>query len=442
MRKKNKICVIGLGYVGLTLSLHLAKKGSEVIGFDSNSKIINNLANYKTHILEKNIEKYLKNTIKNKKFTLADKIPNDCNTYIVTVGTPLKYDKKYKKFNSNLSDIKDISLKLSKIIKKNTLIIFRSTLPIGTCRNIIVEIFKENKLKVEKDYFLSFAPERTIEGNAIKELQDLPQIVSGYDKKSLKKVTVFFKNISNHVVQVKSLEAGEMIKLLNNSFRDLSFAFSNQVAMICNENGLDTNEIINSANKNYPRNHIPLASPGVGGPCLTKDPYILDEAVVNLDKKSKSIFTISRDINNKIVFNLINNIKKLLGKKIKKKILLCGLSFKGYPETKDYRGSVTLKFYEYLKNNKNYQIYLHDPLFTEKEIIRLLNTKSGSILNVSNFYDCIVIINNNNYYKKITIKQYSKALKKNGSIFDYWSLLKKNKNKLLKTNKQIRYFQL
>lgn len=441
MKKNNKVCVIGLGYVGLTLSLHLAKKGITVIGFDSNSSIIDNLSKCKTHIFEKNIETYLKASVNKKKFILSNKIPDYCDVYIVTVGTPLKYDKKLKKFISNLDDIKDISLKLSRIIKQDALIIFRSTLPIGTCRNIIIKIFSENKLKVEKDFFLSFAPERTIEGNAIKELQNLPQIVSGYGKKSLKKSTIFFKNISDHVVQVKSLEAAEMVKLLNNSFRDLSFAFSNQIAMICNQYGLNTNEIITSANYGYPRNQIPLASPGVGGPCLTKDPYILDESVIDRGEKSKSIFTISRDINNKIVKNLIFNIRNLLGNR-KKRVLLCGISFKGFPETKDYRGSVTLKFYELLRKNQNYQIYLHDPLFTHKEIKRLLNTKSGNIKEVSNYYDCIVLINNNNFYKKITFNQYTKALRKNGLIFDYWSLLRKNKSKFSKVSKKIRYFQL
>ena len=118
-----------------------------------------------------------------------------------------------------------------------------------------------------------------IEGNAIVELQDLPQVVSGFSKKSLQKVTAFFNKISRKVVKVKNLEGAEMVKLLNNSFRDLSFAFSNQIAMICDQHGLNTNEVINAANKGYPRNQIPLASPGVGGPCLTKDPYILDEVI-------------------------------------------------------------------------------------------------------------------------------------------------------------------
>lgn len=439
--KNNNVCVIGLGYVGLTLSLYLAKKNLQVSGYDSNPKVLKDLSNCKTNVVEKNIQRYLNSAVKKKKFILCNEIPDNCNTYIVAVGTPLKYDKKVKKFISNLDGIKDISFKLSKRIKRKSLVIFRSTLPIGTSRNIIDKIFRENNLKVDRDYFLSFAPERTIEGNAIVELQDLPQVVSGFSKKSLQKVSVFFNKISRKVVKVKNLEGAEMVKLLNNSFRDLSFAFSNQIAMICNQHGLNTNEIINAANKGYPRNQIPLASPGVGGPCLTKDPYILDE-VIDSDFKSKSIFTISRDINNKIVYNLIGNIKKLLGDKIKKRILLCGISFKGYPVTKDYRGSVTLKFYEILRKNKNYRIYLNDPLFGSSEIERLLKTKSGSIHGVSNFYDCIVLINNNRLYKNIKITEYAKALKKNGALFDYWSLLKKKKAEFSKINKKIKYFQL
>ena len=170
-----------------------------------------------------------------------------------------------------------------------------------------------------------------------------------------------------------------------------------------------------------------------------KDPYILDE-VADSDFKSKSIFTISRDINNKIVYNLINKIKNFLGYKYSKEY--CFVVFLKDSVTKDYRGSVTLKFYEKLEKNRKYQIYLNDPLFGNSEIERLLKTRSENIQGVSNFYDCIVLINNNKSYKNIKISQYVKAMKKNGAIFDYWSLLKNNKAKFSKLNKKIKYFQL
>ncbi len=441
MKKKYKVCVIGLGYVGLTLGLHLSKKKIKVYGYDSNKEILKNLSLGKTHIFENNIETILKKSIRNNFFQLSEKIRNDCNIYIVTVGTPLTYDKKQKKFISNLESIKDISQKLSNVIQKKSLIIFRSTLPVGTCRNIVIEILKKKKLKVEKDYFLSFAPERTVEGNAIQELQKLPQIVSGFGKKSLYLSSNFFSKISNKIVKVKSLEAAEMVKLLNNSFRDLSFAFSNQVSMICSQYNLNTNEIINNANYNYPRNQIPLASPGVGGPCLTKDPYILDESI-SKNKDTKSIFTISRDINNKIVFNLIDKINKLLGSKKTRKILLCGLSFKGYPETKDYRGSITLVFFQFLKKNKNFKVFIHDPLFNSLEIKKLLGVESENFGKIKNEYDCIIIMNNNRFYKNTKPNIYANLLKKDGLIFDYWSSLKNKFKKIKKLKKNSKYFEL
>ena len=416
MQKKYKVCIIGLGYVGLTLGLHLSKKKVKVYGYDSNKDVYKNLSLGKTHIFENNLENILKESLKKKFFQLSEKIRNDCNVYIITVGTPLIYDKKKEKFISNLDSVKNITQKLADVIPKKSLIIFRSTLPVGTCRNIVVDIFKKKKLLVEKDYFLSFAPERTVEGNAIQELQELPQIISGFGKRSLLLSSNFFNKISNKIVKVKSLEAAEMVKLLNNSFRDLSFAFSNQVSMICHEHNLNTNEIINNANDNYPRNQIPLASPGVGGPCLTKDPYILDESI-SKNKDTKSIFTISRDINNKIVFNLVSRINKLLGSKQKRKILLCGLSFKGYPETKDYRGSITLIFFQLLKKNTKYQVFIHDPLFNPQEIKKLLGINSENFKKNENEYDCIIIMNNNKFYKNTNPKVYANLLKKKWYYF-------------------------
>ena len=133
------------------------------------------------------------------------------------------------------------------------------------------------------DFFVSFAPERTEEGNAMKELTTLPQIIGGFDEISIKKTKFIFEKITNNIVILDNFEEAEMVKLLNNSFRDYVFAFSNQVTRIANNYNLDIINVINSANYKYPRNPIPLPSPGVGGPCLTKDPYIFENSVKNFD---------------------------------------------------------------------------------------------------------------------------------------------------------------
>ena len=199
--------------------------------------------------------------------------------------------------------------------------------------------------------------------------------------------------------------------------------------MICSKYNLNSNKIIQSANKNYPRNQIAKPSPGVGGPCLTKDPYILEESI--LQKKNKSLFSISRDINNKIVYELIKKIILKFKCKNKKNLLICGLDFKGYPQTKDYRGSISLVFFEKLNKIKNLNVKIHDPLFSQDEINKLLNVDSENFKKTSNYYDCVIILNNNKFYKNLNFKKLAKILKDNALIYDYWSLISESKIKKL-----------
>lgn len=423
------ICIIGLGYVGLTLSLALAKKGYKVYGYDSNQNTINKLRNGESHIFEKDIDLYLKKYL-NKNFFLLEKLNDKFMTYIVTVGTPVRYNNNRKKYVSDLSHVKNISIQLSNIIKKNTLIIFRSTLPVGTTRKKIIPIFKKKNLKISKDYFISYAPERTIEGNAINELETIPQIIAGYDKECLLKTKKIFTKLSKQIIEVDTIETAEIIKLINNTYRDLSFAYSNQIALICQKYKISAKKTIEYSNYNYPRNTIPVPSPGVGGPCLTKDPYILNEV---LSSNKQTIFTIGREINEKIVDVLAANIIKNINNNKKNNILILGISFKGEPLTKDARGSSIFKFYKILNKIKNFDIFVDDPLFSNNEISNL----KFNVANYNKKYDCIIFLNNNPIIKKNSSKIIKRNLNKNGFIFDFWSVIK-NKN----YKKKFNYFEI
>jgi nucleotide sugar dehydrogenase len=420
-KQSNKIAIIGLGYVGLTLGLALSQKGYEVWGFDKDKNIIKTLSNGKSHIYEKNINKILKKTL-NKKFFLSNKITSNFSSYIVTVGTPVENKK------ANLKYIKEVTINLAKTIKNKPQIIFRSTLPIGTCNKIIIPLFKKYNLHPGKNYDLSFAPERTIEGNAIEELSLLPQIIGSYNQKSFKRCFEIFSKLTKKVIDVKNFESAEIVKLINNSYRDISFAYSNQIALICKKYNLSANNVISLSNKDYPRNRVPMPSPGVGGPCLTKDPYILGNETKS---NETNIFEIGRKINTKIVHELSKSISASCKNK-KTKILLCGLSFKGEPKTKDYRGSGTLIF---LKELKKYNIELFDPLFTKAEIQKI-GAKPFEV--VKNSFDKIVILNNNNYFNSKSFKlKMIKILKKKGEIYDYWNILD---NEILPN--KIKYFHI
>ena len=418
-----KICVLGLGYVGLTLTLKFCQKNFEVMGYDTNKKIINDLKNFKSHIYEDGLDLILKKYIKNKKFKPVSKLPNKIKTFIITVGTPI-----IKKKNGNVPDlkhIKSVTKSLSKLIKKNTLLIYRSTLPLGTSRNLIHKLLKKHS-NVKKNFFLGFAPERTAEGNALKELSELPQIVSGIDKASLFKTQRLFKKICKVIIKVDKIEEAELIKLTNNAYRDLSFAFSNQIALICSKYKINAKRLIELCNYKYPRSLVPTPSPGVGGPCLSKDPYILNYNIRN----KNSIFLSGRSVNYKILNYLIKETSRKLNSKSKKlKVLLCGLSFKGYPQTKDLRGSAFVNFYKNFSKKKNIQLYYYDNLFDQNEIenFKIIKFEFKNLIK----FDAIFFLNNSKDFKKIPIRYINNITYKNTKIFDFWNILSNSKNKLL-----------
>ena len=424
---KNKICILGLGYVGLTLALKFCQKNFEVIGYDTNEKIITDLKNSKSHIFEEGLDKILKKFIKNNKFKPVNKIPKNIGIYIITVGTPII--KKNDKNIPNLKHIKTVTKNLSKIIKKNTLLVYRSTLPLGSSRNVIYKLLKKSN-KDQNFFLLGFAPERTAEGQALKELSKLPQIVSGIDKISLIRTSNLFEKICDNVIKANSIEEAELAKLTNNAYRDLSFAFSNQIALISSKFNINANNLVNLCNYKYPRSLVPMPSPGVGGPCLTKDPYILD---YNL-KGTKSIFSYGREINDKILTNLIDNSLRKINKKnnLIKKVLFCGLSFKGYPVTKDLRGSAFIKFYKKYANQNDIELFYYDSLFNDYDLLKY-KIKKFLFKNQIKF-DAIFFLNNSPEFKKISIKKINSIVSKKTHIFDFWRIIYSLKKKLKTKN--------
>ncbi len=414
------VCIVGLGYVGLTLALAFAKKGQKVIGYDHNIKILNELKNGNTHIYEKGLVKILRSSLKNKTFKITSKIPNKFDFYIVTVGTPIKKDKKSKKFVANLEEIKKVTNILKNKTYSNSHIIYRSTLPVGTTRKIIIPIFSKAGKKISKDYKISFAPERTIEGDAVNELYKIPQLIAGFDKETGRESAKLFKKINKKIILLDKLEEAEIIKLINNTYRDISFAYANQIAMICSSLNIPANKLIKLSNYEYPRNKIPLASPGVGGPCLTKDPFIFETF---LKSKKQSIFSIGRDINSKITINFCKSTIK--NSRNIKRVLICGLSFKGDPPTKDLRGSSSLQMIKFFKKLKK-QTFCFDPLFSSSEIKRL-NFKP---IDKKQKFDLVIIANNNKFFRTKKFTQLlKKVTKKNTKIYDCWESLDKKSKK-------------
>ncbi len=429
------INVIGLGYVGLTLALTLADVGFKVKGIEKDSKKIEMLKQGKSPLYEEQIEQLLKSTIKSQNITFSDKIENsDNSTYIIAVGTPIDNNT----HEPILDNLKNVATEVGKNLKKDELVILRSTVPISTTRNIVKPILeKESGLSVSSDFSLAFAPERTLQGKALKELRELSQIIGGIDQKSVEKASEIFNKLTRTIVRVSSLEAAELIKLLDNTYRDITISIGNLVGKICEKTNLDSREVIESANYGYTRNKILFPGAGVGGGCLVKDPYLLISSLG--DKLNLDLVKNSRKINDSMIEDTIKLINRVFGDSrniSESRVLVLGFAFKGTPDTDDIRYSPTLPIIEYLQKNK-VKIFGYDPN-VPKETINGLGVEYVPEIYNKIDYDCIIIMNNNPKFRDINFEKIQEKLDKKLIVIDGWYMYDR---KYLK-NLGIEYFAL
>ena len=402
--KSRTVCVLGLGYVGLPLSLVLADNGFKVIGYDIDKARRDQLNEGIVPFHEQGLDSFFHRHLGGQFSISPDLGSVDSDIYIITVGTPIDDNTKAP----IMEYIERAADSIATKIKLNNLVILRSTVTVGTSRNVVLNrLEKSSGLKAGRDFSLAYAPERTIEGNAINEIQELPQIIGGFDQKSTLLADQLFREVTSTIVDVGSLEGAEMVKILNNTFRDVKFAYANEMALICRELGLDAVKLIQAANLDYKRDEIPMPSPGVGGACLTKDPYILINSCKDIDVPTE-IIRYSRTINELIPRRIVDDIMQeieALNKKIDLlKIFLIGFAFKGDPETSDIRGSTTIDVLNLLraKGIKDDSFCGYDPVVLNGDL-RSLGVMPASLEEGFEDADIVLIMNNHNSYKNMDI---------------------------------------
>lgn len=366
----------------------------------------------------------LKRSIDSKKLILTNKLSQlSSQIYIICIGSDIQ--------NNNISNQNLISIinQIGNKISHGDLIIVRGTVQVGVCRNLIVPILeKKSNFKCGVDFFFSYLPERIIEGEAMSELDNIAQIVSGYSESCKEKAIEFCSKAFKSLIELESIEEGEIIKLASNSYRDLSFAFANDISRISSYYGLSGNNLINKANLGYPRNQIAKPSMGVGGFCLPKDP-ILFTKLFKSNKNGYSLAKNSRNINEESMKLVFDQIKKFLKKftlKTRIKVSILGTTFKGKPETIDLRNSPSILIAKKL-NVLNCDIKFYDAMYHELKKIKFeFQNKLTNNYKDINSADIIIIANNHEIYPKMIEYNLKKNnTKKNKLIFDCWSLLDK-----------------
>lgn len=327
--KPNKtIGVIGLGYIGLPLAAAFARVGFQVIGIDIDKMKIKKLKQtYKWNIYEPGLNDTLKRYKSRIRFTSEQPaVLKECDVIVITVGTPID-----NKSRPDFSDVNNVAETIGKNLRKGQLIILKSTVLPGVTRHLAQQLEKISGLYAGKDFYVVFSPERTLEGRVLKELYTLPKIVGGINLESQNRGVAVMKRLGGKIIRVSSLEIAEMCKCIDNSYRVANISFANEIGNICEKNGIDSYEIVKAVNEAYPRTNLFFPGLGAGGPCLSKDPKILNYYARRKGLKTKMIdasIIKSQESTMRLVPLVAGFIKK---NKIKKnKNIFGGAGFQGF----------------------------------------------------------------------------------------------------------------
>ena len=393
------VCVIGLGYVGLPILINLSKK-FKTIGYDINKQRIKDLKKGKDLFNE-----VTKKILKKSKINFTDSIDliKNSNLFIITVPTPIN-----KKKQPDLTHLRDVCNKLSKIIKKKDIIIFESTVYPGLTNDFCIPVIeKNNNLKEGVDFYVGYSPERVNPGDKNHTLKNINKILAyphNYLKKELIKV---YSLISKKIILSKNISEAETAKVIENIQRDVNIGLINEFYLVCKRLNLDFNNVINLASSKW--NFIKFKPGLVGGHCLPVDPYYF--SFISKKNNYNTKITLAGRTTNNLMTTIV---KKEISEKLKKidpqknkKILFCGLTYK--KNVADLRNSLALKIFQSLKKN-NKKIKGYDPTLNN-----LISKKNNLIISSKEFksFDIYILATNHSI-----ISRNLKKLSKNKTIIN------------------------
>ncbi|MFW0696473.1 Vi polysaccharide biosynthesis UDP-N-acetylglucosamine C-6 dehydrogenase TviB [Aliarcobacter butzleri] len=413
----SKICVIGLGYVGLPLA-HAFSAKYEVVGFDISKWRIDELSSGYDRTLELT-ESQVKEAIKNgMKFSLDINDIKDCNIYIVTVPTPIDKNKR-----PDLTPLIKASETVGKVLKKDDIVIYESTVyPGATEEDCVPVLEKFSNLKFNVDFFCGYSPERINPGDKEHTVTKILKVTSGSTPEIGKKVNELYASIitaGTHLAP--TIKVAEAAKVIENSQRDINIAFVNELAIIFNKLGINTNDVLAAAGTKW--NFLPFRPGLVGGHCIGVDPYYLTHKAQSIGYNPEIILA-GRRLNDNMGIYVANQVIKLMIKKGHKiegsKVLVLGITFK--ENCPDIRNSRVIDVIEELQEfGCNIDVY--DPWADTKEVEHEYNLKLIKELNIAK-YEAIVLAVAHNEFKELKLKT------DNNVVFDIKSILDETDGRL------------
>jgi len=400
---KEKILIIGLGYVGLPLAVAMAKYFN-IVGFDRNSQRIKDL--------KKGLDstgEVTKNKLLHSKIEFKDKLSNRDKFKFIIVAVPTPVDKLK---NPDLSFIVSASEVVGRHISKGGIAVFESTVYPGATEEVCVPVIeKESDLRWKRDFWVGYSPERVNPGDREHTIDRVVKVVSGDTLQTLELVaSVYGKVIKAGVYKAPDIKTAEAAKVIENIQRDINIALMNELALIFHKLGLDTKEVLKAAKTKW--NFLPFEPGLVGGHCIPVDPYYLARKAVEVGHVPELILA-GRGVNEYIPVYIAHEIVKILikaGKKVKgSKVLILGVTFK--ENVPDLRNSKVIELSKELEDF-GMQIYHYDPIVMKNDLNHEYRWNFIDDINRHSPYDCIVLaVKHEVIIKKFSLDFYSKIMK-------------------------------
>ncbi len=312
-----KICVLGLGYIGLPTASVLATAGHEVVGVDVNARVVELINHGQIHIEEKGLKTLFGAAVRSGNLTASRK-PVAADVFILCVPTPETGHK------ADLTFLVEAAKSVAPVLKKGNLLVVESTIPPGATEKVVLPELEKTKLEPGKDYHVAHCPERVLPGSILKELVENDRVIGGLTPACAKRAAEVYGSFVQGNIAICDLRTAETVKLVENSFRDVNVAFANTVSNIALELGIDSDQVIRFANM-HPRVNILKPGPGVGGHCIPIDPWFLVEAAPG----STALLKAARRVNDDRPVVMAKILKKLVGRVRNPKVAILGVSYKG-----------------------------------------------------------------------------------------------------------------
>ena len=382
---KYDLAVIGLGYVGLPLAIEAASNTLKVAGYDTNDSVVSNLNNSVSHVEDVSDKALSDALLKDLSFTSDSNVLGESEHIVISVPTPLT------DYQPDLSYVETASKSIGENLKKGQIVILESTTYPGTTIEIVQPILENiSNLKAGEDFLLGYSPERIDPGNKEWTFKNTPKIVSGINKKSLEKISKFYKSIIDEVIEVSGTREAEMVKLIENTYRQVNIAMVNELAILSNMLDIDIWEVVEAA-KTKPFGFQSFRpGPGVGGHCIPIDPKYLSFKTRQIGQPVRFV-ELAQEINNSMPNYVVSRVSELMNKKEillkNSKILILGVAYK--KDISDTRESPAIDIVQALIE-KSADVSFYDPFVEELLVNKTSILKEENIKNFSN-YDLILI---------------------------------------------------